>query len=115
VSTMGRYCKAYHARSFRAFTNWTENRDQLRKVTQIEDGKEVEVPREVTDDDVLYLQENFNVTDGIFFDENIVFDNVTPEWQAFCTETLSFELPEDVRSAMESKENGHDAAVTVAG
>jgi hypothetical protein len=115
VSTMGRYCKAYHARSFRAFNNWTENRDQLRKTKQTEDGKEVEVPRELTDDDVLYLQENFTVTDGIFLDKNIVFDAVTPEWQAFCTETLSFELPEDVRNEMDSKENGHDAAATVAG
>ena len=115
MSTMGRYCKAYHARSFRAYNNWTENRDHLRKVKQTEDGKEVEVPRELTDDDVLYLQENFTVTDGIFLDQNLIFENVTPEWREFCADTLNFELPEDVRVDLESKENGHDAAASVTG
>jgi len=31
------------------------------------------------------MQENYVVTDGIFKDENIIFDNVTPEWKDFCT------------------------------
>jgi hypothetical protein len=115
VPTMGRYCKAYHARSFRAYPNWMENRDNFRKTKQNVDGKEVEVPREVTDDDVLYLQENYTVTDGIFLDQNIVFDNLTPEWQEFCTETLKFELPEDVRADMDVKENGQDAAAAISG
>ena len=115
MATMGKYCKAYHARSFRAYQNWTENRDNLRKTRENVDGKEVEVPRQLTDDDVLYLQENLIVTDGIFLDQNIVFDNLTPEWQEFCTETLRFELPEDVRAALEAQDNGHDAAAAVSG
>jgi hypothetical protein len=115
VATMGRYCKAYHVRSFRAYPNWTENSDNLRKTKENVDGKEVEVPRQLTDDDVLYLQENFIVTDGIFLDQNIVFDNLTPEWQEFCTETLRFELPEDVRAALEAQDNGHDAAAAASG
>ncbi|NMG11729.1 hypothetical protein DP117_34725, partial [Brasilonema sp. UFV-L1] len=44
-------------------------------------------------DDFLYLQENYVVTDGIFKDENIIFDNVTPEWKEFCDKTLAFEIP----------------------
>lgn len=112
MATMGRYCKAYHAGSFRAYPNWTENSDNLRKTRENVDGKEVEVPRQLTDDDVLYLQENFIVTDGIFLDQNIVFDNVTPEWQEFCTETLKFELPEDVRADLEAKDNDQGAAAT---
>ena len=28
------------------------------------------------EDDFLYLQENFTLTDGIFIDENIVFDDI---------------------------------------
>lgn len=47
----------------------------------------------LTDDYFLYLQENYVVTDGIFKDENIIFDNVTPEWKKFCTHTLLFEIP----------------------
>jgi len=43
--------------------------------------------------DFLYLQENYVVTDGIFKDENIIFDNITSEWKEFCHKTLAFEIP----------------------
>jgi hypothetical protein len=43
----------------------------------------------------LYLQENYLVTDGIFKEENIIFDNITAEWKKFCQNTLLFELPVD--------------------
>ncbi|HEY6807132.1 MAG TPA: hypothetical protein VI306_26385 [Pyrinomonadaceae bacterium] len=65
----------------------------MRKDKQQIDGKEVVVQRELTDSDFLYLQENFVVTDDIFIDENIVFDQVTPEWIEFCKNTLAFEVP----------------------
>ena len=59
-----------------------------------EDDTETETPRALTDDDFLYLQENYVVTDSIFKDENVIFDNVTPEWVEFCQENLGFEIPE---------------------
>ena len=39
-----------------------------------EEAPQVETRRALADDDHLYLQENFVVTDGIFIDENIIFD-----------------------------------------
>jgi hypothetical protein len=92
---MGRYCKAYLASRFREYSNWTENSENVREREETADGKEVKVKRALKDDDVLYLQENYTVTDGIFLDENIIFDNVTPEWKEFCATTLEFEVPED--------------------
>lgn len=95
---MGRYCKAYYAKDFRAFPGWSEDVSGLRKERQEVDGREVEVERtELKDEDILYLQENFVVTDGIFKDENVVFSEVTPEWEAFCTGTLAFEIPDYAR------------------
>jgi len=91
---MGKYCKAYPINSFRAYKSWGENSQNLRKVKSEQDGKEVEVARTLTDDDFLYLQENFTVTDGIFLDENVVFDEVTPEWMEFCKGALEFEVPQ---------------------
>jgi hypothetical protein len=91
MATMGRYCKAYPIDSFRQFDGWKENAAQARKEKRQVDGNEVEAPREI--DDYLYLQENFNVTDGIFLDENIIFEDVTPEWMDYCRETLKFEVP----------------------
>lgn len=90
---MGSYCKAYLAEQFRAYPGWSENKANVRKDKKEVDGKEIEVDRELTDDSILYLQENYVVTDGIFIDENIIFDQVTDEWKQFCHETLQFEIP----------------------
>jgi len=80
MAEMGRYCKAYLAKDFHAFPGWSGG-----------------ARRETGEDDILYLQENLVVTDGIFKDEGIVFDRVTPEWTEFCTGTLAFEIPEYAR------------------
>jgi hypothetical protein len=90
---MGKYCKAYLAQRFREYPNWKENKENVRKDKKEVDGKEVEVERELNDDSILYLQENYVVTDGIFKDMNIIFDDVTDEWKEFCHSTLEFEIP----------------------
>jgi hypothetical protein len=78
MAKMGAYCKAYPVQKLRAFRGWDEN---------VGDGKGL------GDDDFLYLQENFVVTDGIYLDENIVYDNVTAEWVDYCKNTLKFSAP----------------------
>jgi hypothetical protein len=94
MTTMGKYCKAYSLKKLREFCGWTERTENTRQEKQKgTDGKEVEVTRALTDNDYLYLQENYVVTDGIFKDENIIFDQVTPEWIAYCHEGLKFEIP----------------------
>jgi hypothetical protein len=76
MGKMGQYCKAYPLEAMRQFSGWRENGD----------------PRD--DDHIVYVQESYVVTDGIFIDENIVFDEVTDEWKEFCHNTLNFELPD---------------------
>jgi hypothetical protein len=93
MANMGRYCKAYPVSRLRQFPQWEENLSNLRKEKKEIDGKEQEVARELTDDSYLYLQENFTVTDGIFIDENLIFDRVSPEWKEFCQTTLEFRIP----------------------
>ncbi len=94
MAEMGKYCKAYYARDFRALDGWQENLENLRPETEEKDGREIEVPRtELKDDDILYLQENYVVTDGIFKDENIIFDKVTDLWKEQCHDELGFEIP----------------------
>ena len=95
MAEMGNHCKAYLAEQLRAYDGWKEDTSDLRTETEEVDGEEVEVQREeIGDDDILYLQENYVVTDGIFKDENIVFDDVTDAWKSFCHDTLDFEIPE---------------------
>ena len=93
MAQKGRYCKAYPITRLREYSGWSENKENVRKDKQQVEGKEVVVQRELTDADFLYLQENFVVTDDIFIDENIIFDQVTPEWIDFCKHTLKFEVP----------------------
>jgi hypothetical protein len=93
MATMGKYCKAYPITRFREYKEWTEKTENARKEKGAADGEEVEVERQLTDKDLLYLQENYMVTDGVFLDENIIFDDVTPEWKDFCAHALKFEVP----------------------
>ena len=94
MATMGKYCKAYSIQKLRTFSGWSEKAENARKEKQKgPEGQASEVTRTLTADDYLYLQENYVVTDGIFKDEHIIFDQVTPEWIEYCQQTLKFEIP----------------------
>lgn len=94
MAEMGRYCKAYEARRLREFSDWSEALNNLRPHDPSEDGEPAATRTELLDDDVLFVQENYVVTDGIAKDEYVIFDEVTEEWKRFCHETLDFEIPE---------------------
>ena len=94
MATMGSYVKAYAVAQFRAFPGWKERSDQARPADDREHQEErPRAPRTLADDDYLYLQENLTVTDGIYLDEHVIFDERTPEWERFCADTLRFEVP----------------------
>ncbi len=105
---MRKYCKAYYVRDLRKFKGWKEKTENLRKEKKVVDGQEVEVSRDLTDDDFLYIHENFVVTDGIFSDKNIIFDDVTEEWKKFCIEELKFEIPDFEAVEVSEKKEGTD-------
>ena len=90
---MSTYCKAYSLSKLRQYSNWSEKSENARKETHGENGQQIEVPRNLTEKDYLYLHDSLIVTDGIFEDRNIIFDDVTPEWEEFCKDVLKFEPP----------------------
>ncbi|HEU4455651.1 MAG TPA: hypothetical protein VFR81_21480 [Longimicrobium sp.] len=95
MTQMGSYCKAYYVRDLAAFPGWRPDLGSLRPETREEEGREVEVQRAaLAGDDVLFLQEDFGVTDGIFLDEHVVFADAGPEWRAFCAGELGFAVPD---------------------
>jgi hypothetical protein len=91
MANMGSYCKAYPIERFREFGGWIEKMPCAAD-PELEDGR------------YLFLQENLVVTDGIFIDEKVVFDQVTPEWEAFCKDKLGFEVPDFCSSVSEENE-----------
>jgi hypothetical protein len=100
MTTLGKYSKGLPLKRFREFTGWKENLQNARKIKKEVDGTTVEVPRQLHDSDYLYVHENFHVTDGIFFDENIIFNEVSPAWIDFCENALGIKFPDE-----ESEEN----------
>ena len=98
MAERGKYCKAYLLKDMRAFENWSENSENARPDEKDRkhggNGDEPAVPRTLTDDSIVYLQENYIVTDDSYKDEYILFDQVTLEWKRFCEEELKFEIPE---------------------
>ena len=109
MTAMGKYCKAYPVSRLRQFSGWHEKAENLRPpdITPDEPGADADasssssasasVPpaaRQLSDDDYLFVQENLVVTDSIYIDEHIIFDEITPEWEAFCKHDLEFEIPD---------------------
>ncbi len=42
---------------------------------------------------VVYIQEDYTVTGGVYKDEDIIFDKVVDNWRIFCQDELGFEIP----------------------
>jgi hypothetical protein len=115
MSKMGRYCKAYPVERLQDFGGWTGSQQrEPEKEERPESGNGVSGngasgdgasghDAQPTENDYLFLQENFTVTKGIFLDEDVVFDDITPQWIDFCKNTLNFEVPADVAEAGEEE------------
>ncbi|MGB8508760.1 MAG: hypothetical protein WCD76_10165 [Pyrinomonadaceae bacterium] len=87
---VGRYCKAYPVGRLRLFAGWSDGVKRPRREAAPEDEAALS---SLSDDDVLFLQEDFSVTEGIFLDDGVLFDDVTPEWKSFCEDELGFRVP----------------------
>lgn len=94
------YCKAYYLRDLRRFAGWSENQEAAiagdgdSGDPSPEDDDEGSGP--LTDESIVYLHQDFTVTRSMWHGEDIVFDGVTPEWEAFCEKELEFSIPEDL-------------------
>ncbi len=85
-----KYCKAYYLKDLRQFSAWTE--------------KHEEGESDLSDEDVVYLWDDFVVVRSPVLPGGVIFDQVTKPWQEFCQTTLGFEIPEDLRYAYENLE-----------
>jgi hypothetical protein len=105
MAVMGMYCKAYTLDRLRAYAGWSERPgsldiapDDAADANSGEDNADAsaasgDAKQSPAQAEYLFVQENFVVTNGVFKDEQIVFDAVTPEWEAFCRDVLEFEVP----------------------
>lgn len=110
MAEMGRYCKAYLASDLKKYPGWEPDLSQLRQPEAEKPNEEPEPRTELLDDDIVYIQEDLVVTDGIFKDENVLFRGNDEAWQKFCEETLEFAIPEDVLAIAAQEEEEAAAA-----
>lgn len=104
MAEMGRYCKAYLVSDLQKYEGWDPDLDALRQPEPEKPDEEIEERTELQDDDILYVQEDLIVTDGIFKDEHVVFSDDSDAWKTFCEEEIGFEIPEDVREISRAAE-----------
>ena len=90
---MGKYCKAYLARDLRAYPKWSENSENMEPQLVEGEGGDKRATPSITDETVLYIQDDYTVTDGIFKNEYVIFGTVTDEWITFCITNLGFVIP----------------------
>jgi hypothetical protein len=94
---VGLYSKAYYLRDLRRFEGWREHDVLIRS-----DLDDLETPpRPLQDGDVVFLHDDYRVTDGVFGEMKVIFDQVDDRWRKFCSEELDFAVPDDVRAAAE--------------
>jgi len=105
MKNMAKYCKAYLLSNLRAYPAWSEKAENARKTDT--DGNVLTHPRVLSDESIVYLQENYVVTDDIYKDENVISDNVTPEWISYCKQVLGFVIPEDVAAIADAMNKEH--------
>ncbi|PYP89711.1 MAG: ankyrin repeat domain-containing protein [Blastocatellia bacterium AA13] len=86
------YCKAYQLEELRKYPNWSESRINWKEKADSTSG----TSDAGSDDDIVFIHQDFTVTKSIWHDENIIFNAVDPAWQEFCANTLKFKAPDDL-------------------
>lgn len=73
-----KYCTAYHLGDLRRYPSWT---------SEVQD---------LSDEDVVFLHQDYTVTKSIWAGENVIFDKVTDEWKTYCNNELRFAVPDSL-------------------
>lgn len=86
------YARAYLLGDLRKFSDWREEKINWKELVPADENGH---SHELSDDDVVFLQHDFTVTQLIWPTENVIFNRSTPEWVEFCTQELQFKVPDD--------------------
>jgi ankyrin repeat protein len=89
------YCRAYPIGALRAFGGWTEApRAETAHTSAGETASSAGA--ELADDAIVFLHQDYSVTESVVAGTHVVFAGATPEWRAFCQAQLAFDVPTDL-------------------
>jgi uncharacterized protein len=80
------YCKAYYLKDLRGFDEWSSVAAE--PAGENGDGAQ--------GDDIVYIHQDFTVTESMWHGEDVIVGEVTPAWQAYCEGPLEFAIPDDL-------------------
>jgi len=90
-----KYCKAYHLGDLRRFSGWTESRINWKEKKDRDKDKDAP-DGPFTDDKIVFIHQDFTVTESMWQGENVIFNGVDSPWKDFCADTLKFKVPDDL-------------------
>jgi len=89
-----RYCKAYHLKDLKQYPAWSESRINWKEK---KDGKEADQSDGAfTDDKIVFIHQDFTVTESMWHNENVIYNQVDEPWREFCSNSLAFKVPTDL-------------------
>ena len=87
------YCKAVVLKQARQYPAWSESRINWK---QSPDDERAEGADTLSEDEVVFLHRDLSVTQSMWPGENVIFNQITPEWEKYCREALKFNPPDDL-------------------
>jgi len=91
-ASLTNYAQAFLLGDLRRFSGWREENINWKEIVHA--GENGNAPS-LSDSDVVFLHQDFTVTQLIWPGENVIFNQPTPEWQKFCEQELHFKVPTD--------------------
>jgi ankyrin repeat protein len=88
-----KYCRAYYLKDLRTFPEWHESRIDWKEKKENGNGGADEG---FTDDRMVFIHQDLTVTESVWHNENVIFNNVNSEWEEFCANSLKFKVPDDL-------------------
>jgi len=92
-----KYCKAYYLKDLRVFPGWSESRINWKEKNVDNQSDDDNVSEhEFTDDDVVFIHQDHTATRSMYYGEDIIYNEITPEYIDFLENTLDFKVPDDL-------------------
>ena len=88
------YCKAYHLKDLRQFPGWSESRINWKQKGDLKE--EASDEGEFPDEKVVFIHQDFTVTESVWHNERVIFNQVSENWSEFCSSSLGFSVPSDL-------------------
>lgn len=87
-----KYCKAYRLAELRQFPRWSERRINWKD----RDNGDGHSGGNFSGDKIVFIHQDFTVTESMWHNENVIFNDIDADWKEFCANALKFKVLDDL-------------------